>query len=408
MGIIFNLSSTLQANFSLNRNLILDCTNGGILAELINFSEKHMSFISQNLNLPYIAPAQAQKHITHNEALRALDAIVHLSLISKSQTTPPSTPVEGTRYFIAATATDEWTGKDGNIAAFQDGAWAYYSPQIGWQAWIEDESSSQIWDGTAWQNIAPAQDHQNLDHMGINTTADTTNRLAVSSPATLLSHAGNGHQLKLNKNTVGDTATLLYQSNWSGRAEIGLAGDDDFHFKVSGDGSTWTEALTIDKDNGDLAFGDGMQYTQSLNRLDLFERDEANNLATRIDNSNFGGAWTLYRGGTAQVKIFATAPYEFNMQNVATHDFIVHGIADNLLFVDAGKNRVGISTAAPVTTLDVNGPIRPKSYSVAALPSAATNGAGAIIFVSDETGGAVLAFSDGTNWRRVTDRAIIS
>jgi hypothetical protein len=46
------------------------------------------------------------------------------------------------------------------------------------------------------------------------------------------------------------------------------------------------------------------------------------------------------------------------------------------------------------------------SYTVAGAPSAAT--AGGIIYVSNETGGAVLAFSDGTNWRRVTDRAIIA
>ena len=45
------------------------------------------------------------------------------------------------------------------------------------------------------------------------------------------------------------------------------------------------------------------------------------------------------------------------------------------------------------------------SYTVTTLPSAAT--AGGLIFVSDETGGAVPAFSDGTNWRRVTDRAIV-
>jgi hypothetical protein len=46
------------------------------------------------------------------------------------------------------------------------------------------------------------------------------------------------------------------------------------------------------------------------------------------------------------------------------------------------------------------------SYTVATLPSAAT--AGGIIYVSDETGGAVPAFSDGTNWRRVTDRTVVS
>ena len=46
------------------------------------------------------------------------------------------------------------------------------------------------------------------------------------------------------------------------------------------------------------------------------------------------------------------------------------------------------------------------SYTVAGLPAATT--AGQIAFVSNETGGAVLAFADGTNWRRVTDRAIVS
>jgi hypothetical protein len=47
------------------------------------------------------------------------------------------------------------------------------------------------------------------------------------------------------------------------------------------------------------------------------------------------------------------------------------------------------------------------TYIVSGVPSAATYARG-IIYVSDETGGAVLAFSDGANWRRVTDRAIIS
>ncbi len=55
------------------------------------------------------------------------------------------------------------------------------------------------------------------------------------------------------------------------------------------------------------------------------------------------------------------------------------------------------------------------SYCVADLPSAADwysaaarEGRSAMIYVSDETGGAVPAFSDGANWRRVTDRSIVS
>lgn len=54
------------------------------------------------------------------------------------------------------------------------------------------------------------------------------------------------------------------------------------------------------------------------------------------------------------------------------------------------------------------GYVRLPSYTVATVPAAGTAGAGAEIYVSNESGGAVTAFSDGTNWRRVTDRAIIS
>jgi hypothetical protein len=52
------------------------------------------------------------------------------------------------------------------------------------------------------------------------------------------------------------------------------------------------------------------------------------------------------------------------------------------------------------------GPVEFPSYTVAGVPSASS--AGRLVYVSDESGGAVMAFSDGTNWRRVTDRAIIS
>jgi hypothetical protein len=49
---------------------------------------------------------------------------------------------------------------------------------------------------------------------------------------------------------------------------------------------------------------------------------------------------------------------------------------------------------------------RAPTYTVAQLPSRAE--AGDMAFVSDETGGAVLAFYDGTNWRRCTDRNVVS
>lgn len=50
-------------------------------------------------------------------------------------------------------------------------------------------------------------------------------------------------------------------------------------------------------------------------------------------------------------------------------------------------------------------PVLP-SYTVATVPTEA--GIGGLIYVTDETGGAVPAFWDGTDWRRVTDRAVVS
>lgn len=70
----------------------------------------------------------------------------------------------------------------------------------------------------------------------------------------------------------------------------------------------------------------------------------------------------------------------------------------------------GATQAASVTSTGVQavGSFKPSSYTVAGVPSAATHGAGAMIYVSNEAGGAVIAFSDGASWRRVTDRAVIS
>jgi hypothetical protein len=75
--------------------------------------------------------------------------------------------------------------------------------------------------------------------LGVNTAADASNRLTVASDASLFTHAGGGHQIKINKNTASNTASLLLQNGFSGRAELGLAGNDDLSLKVSADGAQW-------------------------------------------------------------------------------------------------------------------------------------------------------------------------
>ncbi|XHE57045.1 hypothetical protein L0Z66_19955 (plasmid) [Phaeobacter sp. BS34] len=91
--------------------------------------------------------------------------------------------------------------------------------------------------------------------MGIATDADASNRLSLRSPASLLSHDGGGHQLKINKASGSDTASLLFQSNWAGHAEMGLAGNTDFTVKLSPDGSSWDAAMVLKSANGRAGFG---------------------------------------------------------------------------------------------------------------------------------------------------------
>ena len=209
-----------------------------------------MSDQTPNLSLPFIMPAQAQKHVTHNEAIELLDMMVQLTLESSMAITPPSAPTEGQSWALGVGATGDWVGQDGLIATWRGGGWLFVAPRDGWLAWVRDIGELQVLNGGQWVTKGAAAETQNLPMVGVNATADTTNRLAVSSDATLLNNAGAGHQVKINKAGGSDTASLLYQSGWSGRAEMGLSGSDDFSIKVSADGTSWASAIGIDSADG--------------------------------------------------------------------------------------------------------------------------------------------------------------
>jgi hypothetical protein len=205
---------------------------------------------SPNLGLPYIVANQAQKHVPHNDAVAMIDGLLQLSLVSRGLNAPPPSPSDGQRWLIGAAPTAEWLGQAGLIGLRNAGAWQFLTPRKGWAAWIEAENTLLIYDGVNW--IAPPipQVTQNLSLVGINAAADSTNKLSVNSSAVLFNNIGNGVQLKFNKNAATDTASLLYQTNFSGRAEMGTAGDDSFHLKVSSDGASWKEAMVADATSG--------------------------------------------------------------------------------------------------------------------------------------------------------------
>ncbi len=226
---------------------------------------------STHLALPYIMPSQAQKHVTHNEAIAMLDALVQLSVIDRDLTAPPGGESEGDRYIVAATATGDWAGKEDKIAVYRDDAWLFFTPQPGWVAWVTDEVQLCYWTGSAWAGLTSALTvFQNLSLLGVGTAADATNPFSAKLNKALWTartagEGGDGDlRYTMNKETAGDVNSLLMQTGFSGRAELGLIGDDDFMLKVSADGSAWTTAMTIDKTTGAVRLPAGSAASPAL------------------------------------------------------------------------------------------------------------------------------------------------
>ncbi len=210
-----------------------------------------MSQSSPSLTLPYIQAGQAQKHVTHNEAVEQLDLLVQLVVQDFVTATPPGNAAEGQSWVVGAAANGVWAGRTDEIASWRGGGWLYVLPKEGWRAWGEAEGEIRVYTGGSWVSLPAADpDLNNLDGVGVGASYDATNKLTVAADATLLNNAGTGHQLKINKAVTGDTASLLYQTGFSGRAEMGLAGNDDFSVKVSADGASFTEGLRVDATTG--------------------------------------------------------------------------------------------------------------------------------------------------------------
>jgi Protein of unknown function (DUF2793). len=106
------------------------------------------------MSLPLLAPAQAQKHVTVNEALRLLDGMVQLSVLDRTRTAPrPARPTAIAIWWLRARPASV-EGWDLNIAFWIDGAWIRLVPRPGWLTWIVAEATFLVWNGTDWVDIA--------------------------------------------------------------------------------------------------------------------------------------------------------------------------------------------------------------------------------------------------------------
>lgn len=222
-----------------------------------------------NLGLPFIEASQAQKHVTHNDSLRILDAAIQIAVLDMNRTAPPSSPAEGERHVVASAPTGAWAGQARAIATWQDGAWAFLAPKNGWCIWSIADAVMFVFDGALWRDLRNLA-VDNLAHLGVNTSATAPNLLSVKSNAALfaainVANGGSGDvRLQVSKESAAKTASVVFADNYSGRAEFGLVGSDAFRLKVSADGSIWVDAVIIDQTTGALCLPRGVALTGAI------------------------------------------------------------------------------------------------------------------------------------------------
>ncbi len=106
---------------------------------------------SPRIGLQYLDAAQAQKHVTVNEALARLDVAAAGQVADMDLSSPPVSPAEGSAHIVASGAVGDWTGRDGGVAVFLNGGWDFIQPWSGWRLWVIAEPGLAIYDGDSWQ-----------------------------------------------------------------------------------------------------------------------------------------------------------------------------------------------------------------------------------------------------------------
>jgi hypothetical protein len=278
-------------------------------------------------------------------------------------------------------------------------------------------TSIKVYTGSAWSSIGSTLKDLNVDSgtLFVDSTNDTVSIGSTSSNEKLfvngslrlgtnpsLQHSGayldlrhsngSGTVIRVRDNSSGtDPVFKVYDA--SNSAEV---------FKVQGSNVTINSAYTMPSADGtaDQVLTTDGNGTLSFNTISVTPQG-ANTDIQFNDGGSFGGTDALTFDK-------ATSTLETGVvKGVLFEPITDYGlIADNAnMTIDYGIVTETATNGDFEYLNDIYGPTG-DSFTVATVPSAAQPGQ--MIYVSDETGGATMAFSDGSNWRRITDRAVIS
>lgn len=101
-------------------------------------------------NMPLLDAAQAQKHVSINEALVRADILAARRAESRSLSVPPGSPLDGTAHIVGTAASGDWSGSDDKLALFLNGGWVIIEPWNGLRLWVEDESQAVLFQSGVW------------------------------------------------------------------------------------------------------------------------------------------------------------------------------------------------------------------------------------------------------------------
>jgi Protein of unknown function (DUF2793) len=109
-----------------------------------------MALQSDRLKLPLLAAAQAQKEVTHNEALALADIAIQAVVQAVAPASVPASPALGQCWIVGNAPTGAWTGQAGRIAGWTSGGWRFLAPFEGMVVWSVADGVAVRREGANW------------------------------------------------------------------------------------------------------------------------------------------------------------------------------------------------------------------------------------------------------------------
>jgi hypothetical protein len=109
-----------------------------------------MTLQSARFALPLLAAGQAQKELTHNEALALIDAGLCPAVETVGDNAPPPSPLAGQCWIVGPTPTGVWAGHGAALACWTESGWRFLPAAEGLRAWVKGQRLWAVKEVAGW------------------------------------------------------------------------------------------------------------------------------------------------------------------------------------------------------------------------------------------------------------------